>query len=78
MKAQQQEVLSVDELATFLRVPKSTIYALVKQRRIPSQKVGRYWRFRKESIERWLENQPRSTFDNSGGNEGFPHEKIAP
>ena len=73
MKAQQQEVLSVDELATFLRVAKSTVYALVKQRRIPSQKVGRYWRFRKQAIERWLENQRPLSFDDSAEEAEIQH-----
>jgi excisionase family DNA binding protein len=61
MNAQQQEVLSVEGLADVLRVPKSTVYALLKQRRIPSQKDGRHWRFRKQSIEKWLDDQPPST-----------------
>lgn len=49
------EVLTIEELSSFLKIPKSTIYKLVREGKIPSQKVGRHWRFRKASINRWLD-----------------------
>jgi excisionase family DNA binding protein len=73
MDARQQEVLSLEELATFLKVPKSTVYALLKQRRIPRQKVGRYWRFWKKAFERWLEDPPPLAFADSGNEAGIHH-----
>ncbi len=51
-----REVLTIDELATYLRISKSTAYKLVREGHIPSQKVGRHWRFRKEAIDRWLDD----------------------
>jgi len=50
-------ILTVDELSDYLKIPKSTIYKLVRERKIPSQKIGRHWRFRKEAIDHWLENK---------------------
>jgi len=47
-------ILNVDELADYLKIPRSTIYKLVREGKIPSQKIGRHWRFRKETIDRWL------------------------
>jgi excisionase family DNA binding protein len=52
-------VLTIDELAEYLRVPKSTLYKLAQEGKVPAQKVGRHWRFRKEAIDRWLE-RPRA------------------
>ncbi len=49
------DVLTIEELTTYLKIPKSTLYKLVRERKIPSQKVGRHWRFRKIAIDRWLE-----------------------
>ena len=49
------EIMTVEELAKYLRVPRSTVYRLAQRGRVPSQKVGRHWRFRKEAIDRWLE-----------------------
>ena len=49
------EVLDIDELSRYLRIPKSTLYRLVREQRIPSHKVGKQWRFRREAVDRWLE-----------------------
>lgn len=49
------DVLTIDELSGYLKIPKSTLYKLVREGQIPCQKVGRHWRFRKEAIDRWLE-----------------------
>ncbi len=47
-------VLTIDELADYLRIAKSTLYKLAQERRLPAQKVGRHWRFRKMAIDEWL------------------------
>ena len=49
-------VLTIEDLSSYLKVPKSTLYKLVREGKVPSQKVGRHWRFRKEAIDRWLED----------------------
>jgi excisionase family DNA binding protein len=51
------DVFNIDELADYLKIPKSTLYKLVREGKIPAQKVGRHWRFHKEAIARWLGNQ---------------------
>lgn len=48
-------VLTIEELAEYLRISKSTLYKLVRENRLPCQKIGKHWRFRKEAIDRWLE-----------------------
>ena len=60
------DILTIDELAIYLKIPKSTLYKLVREGNIPSQKVGRHWRFRKAGIDRWLE-ETRGKQGNSGG-----------
>lgn len=64
MDKKTDDVLTIDELAAYLKIPTSTIYKLVREGKIPSQKVGRHWRFRKASINRWLDeteaNHPKS------------------
>jgi len=47
-------VMTIEELSAYLKIPKSTLYKLVREGKVPSQKVGRHWRFRKEAIDRWL------------------------
>jgi len=52
------EVLTIEDLSAYLKISKSTLYKLVREGKIPSQKVGRHWRFHKDAIERWLRNEP--------------------
>ena len=51
--------LTLDEVAALLRIRPSTIYKVVKNRRIPALKIGGDWRFNQDSIERWI--RPRET-----------------
>jgi excisionase family DNA binding protein len=51
------DVFDIDELAAYLKIPKSTVYKLVREGKIPAQKVGRHWRFHREAIVYWLGNR---------------------
>jgi len=55
--AKNIEILTIEDLSKYLKVPRSTLYKLCQEGRVPSQKVGRHWRFRKEAIDRWLESK---------------------
>lgn len=48
------EVLTLEELAAYLKVSETTAYALVRSGDIPGRKVGREWRFLKVRVEEWL------------------------
>jgi excisionase family DNA binding protein len=49
-------IFTIQELAEYLKISRSTLYKLAQNGKIPGQKVGRHWRFRKKGIDRWLEN----------------------
>jgi len=49
-----QEVMTVDEAARYLRIPRSSIYKLAQEGRIPCKKVGRQWRFSYRALDEWL------------------------
>jgi excisionase family DNA binding protein len=55
-----ETVLTLDELAGYLRLAKSTAYKLAQEGKIPGQKVGRHWRFHKAAIDRWLGDHSRA------------------
>ena len=59
-------VLTIEELSVYLKIPKSTLYKLVREGKVPSQKVGRHWRFRKKAIDRWLDDLPAEASARSG------------
>jgi excisionase family DNA binding protein len=45
------EVLTVSEVATFLRVNRSTVYKLIRRGELPAFKIGSDWRFNRVQIE---------------------------
>jgi len=47
-------IMTVKEIAEYLRVHESSIYRLSKAGKIPAYKVGRCWRFKKDKIDEWL------------------------
>ena len=49
------QILTIEEASKYLRIPLSTLYKLAQDGKIPCQKVGRHWRFRKETIDNWLD-----------------------
>ena len=48
------ELMTLEEVASYLRVTKKTIYRLLERRNIPATRVGHKWRFDKATIDVWL------------------------
>jgi excisionase family DNA binding protein len=48
------DILTLKDVSGYLKIPVSTIYKLVREGKIPAQKIGRQWRFHKLAIDRWL------------------------
>ena len=51
---QHPSIMTLEEVAEYLRVHKSTIYRMAREGSIPSSKVANQWRFRKARIDEWL------------------------
>ena len=54
MDGNADEILTIQELSDYLKVPVSTLYKLVREGAIPSFKVGKHWRFHMAAIDRWI------------------------
>ncbi|HBG61522.1 TPA: helix-turn-helix domain-containing protein [Candidatus Woesearchaeota archaeon] len=52
-----ESLMTIEEVADYLRVKKRTIYEWLKTRKIPAVKTVGQWRFKKEKIDAWLESQ---------------------
>jgi excisionase family DNA binding protein len=52
-------VLTLEEVANYLRVHPSTIYRMLKRQEIPAFKVGSDWRFNLQSIDQWRSDAER-------------------
>lgn len=51
------EILTVSDVARFLRVPKSTVYKLARLGELPASKIGKHWRFLRRDIHDWMHSR---------------------
>lgn len=49
-----ETLMTIEDLARYLKVKKRTIYEWLKAKKIPASKVIGQWRFRKDRIDKWL------------------------
>ena len=59
MADEPNDVLTIDELAAYLKIAKSTLYKLAQEGKVPGQKIGKHWRFKKSAIDQWLSKRER-------------------
>jgi excisionase family DNA binding protein len=58
--ADTDEFWTAEEVSNYLRIPQSTIYKLAQDKVLPGFKVGKHWRFRRETILEWIKTQEES------------------
>jgi PTS system nitrogen regulatory IIA component len=51
------EILTIEEVAKYLRVSDRTVYEWAQKGEIPAGKIGTVWRFKKSEIERWVNDR---------------------
>ena len=67
------EILTIEEVAAYLRLTPQTIYKWAQEKRIPAVKLGKEWRFRRSILDRWIDAQilsAESGFDYLKGGPG--------
>ena len=50
----QDDILTIEEVAKYLRVSERTVYDWAQKGEIPAGKIGTVWRFKKQEIENWV------------------------
>jgi len=48
------EILTIKELATYLKIAEKTAYRFVCEGKLPGFRVGSAWRFKKQLIDEWI------------------------
>ncbi|MEA1051899.1 helix-turn-helix domain-containing protein [Lamprobacter modestohalophilus] len=51
------EILTLKEVAEYLKVTERTIYRLAGAKKIPAFKVGGTWRFSRAEMDEWIRRQ---------------------
>jgi excisionase family DNA binding protein len=52
--ASDDEVITADEVAALLRMTPAWVYSETRRNRIPHMRLGRYFRYRRSTIEAWM------------------------
>jgi PTS system nitrogen regulatory IIA component len=53
---EMDEIMTLEEVAKYLKVKPQTIYTWAQNNKIPAAKLGKEWRFRKSLIDKWFNN----------------------
>jgi len=57
LPAPTPEVMDIKALASYLKMGRSKIYSLIRQKKIPASRIGRQYRFSKSVVDAWLKEQ---------------------
>ncbi|MDR2103267.1 MAG: PTS sugar transporter subunit IIA [Treponema sp.] len=53
----EEDILTIEEVAKYLRVSERTVYDWAQKGEIPAGKIGTVWRFKKTEIEKWVNDR---------------------
>jgi excisionase family DNA binding protein len=56
---ENSDILTVEEAAELLKIPRSSVYKLAQEGKLPAQKVGRHWRFYRPTLLKWIGGQAK-------------------
>lgn len=56
-KTMTDEILTLREVAEYLKLAEKTAYRLASDGKLPGFKVGGSWRFKREDVQSWIEEQ---------------------
>ncbi|CAB3628792.1 methylation-associated defense system helix-turn-helix domain-containing protein MAD1 [Achromobacter aegrifaciens] len=54
MNEQSDEILTLEEVAAYLKAGRRTVYRLAAEGKIPAFKLGGTWRFRRTELDQWI------------------------
>ncbi len=57
----EDDILTIEDVAKYLRVSERTVYDWAQKGEIPSGKIGTVWRFKKSEIEKWVNERLSSS-----------------
>jgi excisionase family DNA binding protein len=61
MATDTERVMTVEELAAYLKIHRSTIYRLLTNEGLPGFKIGSDWRFKVADIDEWIAARKKSS-----------------
>jgi excisionase family DNA binding protein len=59
--------LTMEELAAYLKMSRTKLYAMTQKGEIPASKIGNQWRFDRDEIDEWMKQQRNTDINPTGG-----------
>ena len=72
----EDDILTIEEVAKYLRVSERTVYDWAQKGEIPSGKIGTVWRFKKSEIEKWVNDRLSSGSKSTTANQAVQIRNI--
>ena len=59
LKMNKERLLSVEDICQYLGLSRDTVYKWIETKGLPAYRLGRLWKFKKEAVDKWLEQNAR-------------------
>lgn len=69
MTAAANDIMTLEEVAEYLRLKPQTIYTWAQEKKIPAAKLGKEWRFRRSVVDKWFNQHIDEKFNEFLGEE---------
>ena len=75
------EIMTIEEVASYLRVSERTVYDWAQKGELPGGKLGTTWRFKRQDVEHWVNSRisspPKSSSGGVDGRDVLTLERVA-
>jgi excisionase family DNA binding protein len=65
-RGENYSILTVHDVASYLRLSEAKVYRLAKEGSVPSFRLGKSWRFRRDLIDEWTKKETRQDSRDTG------------
>ncbi len=70
MSMLNSDILTITEVAEYLKVAERTLYRLAAAKKVPAFKVGGTWRFSRSDIDIWIKQQSMAGLEMAQATDG--------
>ncbi|MGE5444164.1 MAG: helix-turn-helix domain-containing protein [Ignavibacteriales bacterium] len=64
-----KEVMTVKEVAEYLQISEASVRRMLKAKKLPAFKLGQQWRFRKNIVDKWMDENSIHFLQDKNGKE---------
>ena len=72
MPRSEEALMDIKQVAAYLQINEATAYNWAQSGKLPGIKIGRIWRFRREDVEAWLDENMRGPKPGQGAARSSP------